>query len=202
MTLLRILLACTLLLGSRGALAGQADLALAASLSPAAPHHAGQSIEVTFTVTNLGPNVAGADSVGPLMPVSVTATVRVDDRDRLPVTFTTRDAIACPLENVPVDPAPGQRSGTIYVLYFPRLAVGESRTCRVDARIDMGVSSDQFVRWTAFSAQDIDPNPGNSSATLVFGLAPLAVPALQIGALVSLAIFVLLGALRNRGLLT
>jgi hypothetical protein len=59
---------------STRAYAGQADLALSFALSPTGPFAPGQTTQLTLTVVNLGPDIAGGNAIEPL-PVTVGAIV-------------------------------------------------------------------------------------------------------------------------------
>lgn len=166
MTFLRFVLLFSLLPGGHDVFAGQADLAIAATLVPSPPYRAGQSVEVPITVTNFGPDVAGEDAVGPLLPVAASATTRFDDPNRMPVTFTTREAR---LESVPLDPARVSAQGSFYLLYFPRLAVGESRSCTLDAIIDVCVVADRGCRDLLGAGRQIPDLDQQSTAADAWG---------------------------------
>ena len=155
------------------ATAGTADLAL----SVTATQESSTVTSLTLTVSNAGPDVAGADAVGTARPVIVSTSVVVDSEGRSPVTLSTVDPVGCPLEPVPIDPPPGQPSGILYVVYFDEIAPGASRSCTIRATLSVPGAAPVTLKWKAASSQDADPNIQNSIAALTLVYTPAPVPA-------------------------
>jgi len=151
-----------------------------------------------LVITNSGPDTAGADApVGVAAPVSLFSTVRVNAAQRLPVVVQPRDVSACRIEFVEFEPPPGDRQGFIFVLGFPQLAVGESRTCVADARIDSTQSHSISIGWRATSLRDFDPDPSNHSAAALFSMAATPVPGVSSAGIAALAAGMLAMAIRR-----
>lgn len=200
MAWLRVGLGVLFLVAAAAARAGQVDLALTTAVSPAGPYFPGQTAQITFTVTNLGPDIAGADVPGNSVfpPVSVSSIIRVNDAYRIPLLVYSQDPVACPFEFINYDPIPGDREGFIEVVYFPRLQVGESRSCTVDAYIDLSQTTTTEATWRASSRLDTDPNPANNRSTTVFGFAAVSIPSTSRLGLWMLALGALLIAWSNQ----
>lgn len=200
---LRVGLGVLFLVAAAAARAGQADLALTTAVSPAGPYFPGQTVQITFTVTNLGPSIAGANapvSPPPYSPVQVFSIVRVNDAYRIPLLIYQVPG-GCAIEYINYDPTPvpGDREGYIYVIYFPPLLqVGELRSCTVDAYIDLSQTTTTEATWRATSQGDVDPNPANSSSTTVFGIAAVSIPSTSRLGLWVLALGALLMAWSNQ----
>ncbi len=180
--------------------AGQIDLFLSSTVVPSPPHQAGQSVTVTLTLSNAGPDTAGASAPPntPLPTVRASTTVRVNADNRLPVNFTPVVPTVCNFEPIPLDPIPGERAGIIFVVYFPNLPPGASQSCSLVATIDATTTSDFVTRWTASSLADVDGNPSNNGTDVAFGLSPRAVDGLSLPGLVVLSCGVLLIVLTRR----
>ena len=191
MRLYCVLLGMASLLWAGIASAAQVDLSLSAIVTPARPHAPGQSVTVTFTLTNLGPDATTIPPNPILSAVRASAQVR-EINGVLPVEFFPQTPTACVFEPIPLDPPPGQAAGIIFVVYFPALAAGASQTCSVTGVISPTATSDIVTRWNASSLGDVEREPLNNSVDVVFGLSPITVPALSLPGMAVLLCGVLL----------
>lgn len=179
-----------LLCAALPSMAGQADLALSVTLSPPAPYRPGQTVTMTLTVTNHGPDTAGADALPfPLPPISASTVIRVNNAYRLPLFFEPVLPTDCVFEQIPFDPAPGDVEGIIFVVYFPEIDPGQSHSCDQSVYIDESVTGGAQSTWFVYSNGDTDPVPENNTLGVFFSFESAPIPALS-----HLAMFALIGS--------
>ena len=159
------------------------DLSLSIALDPPEPVVAGTLGQITFTFSNAGP-----DAVRPVGVVSVLGE---------PVVFFNGGI--CPVVVTDIRGIPPRPTRYIYALGPPGLLPsGESLDCTAGYFVDPTLTSIVSVTWEVrvTNFQGSDPDPTNNFVTISFGIAPLAVPATSLGALIALILMTVLIALR------
>jgi hypothetical protein len=158
-----------------------ADLAI--SIAPPLPVSLapGSSGEFEITITNLGPDDAGFDSMSELPLVARTSLQMERPDGGLDVYFSPAADGSGPCVLVPtvLDPVPGGRPQWSYGAFFPPLAAGSSTTCRFGYALDPSlIGRSASITWRIRTFTEVDPNPENDTHTQVFavGLPPAPTP--------------------------
>lgn len=163
--------------------AATVDLAITAQVKTAPPYRVGQPIEVDLIVTNR--SAVGTTPTQVLPPINVVSWTRVDASNRLPSTLRPIDESLCFIEYVSIDPLPGERTGTIHILYLAGLVAGASRTCRIE--LYPLVENPSPAVFGVTSVLDADPVAANNEVAVAIPTAALPVPVDAFGAMLVLS---------------
>ncbi len=143
---------------------------------------------ITFTVTNHGPDTAGAEPPFFSVRASLRDIVTVSSLYGELLDYEGTSPLSdCRISAGHINPLPGEPPGVAYLINFPTMAPGQSRTCRATFTvntfseiIDPEEVADGLLvhRWSA-SAAGTDPNPDNDRVTVVYRLNATPIPTLQ-----------------------
>jgi len=157
--------------------------------------------EFSVTITNHGPDVAGAGS-SLSYPISIDTEIIYYEEGMMGVAFQSNPDIVddCLFFPFVIDPLPGNPAGFIYTFRTPAISAGESITCyglyQVFSENPGGIKS---IEWSPFSVTDNDVNPSNDISLMTFRGTTIPVPSLSTYALLSLISLILTIALFHPG---
>lgn len=140
-----------------------------------------------ITVSNAGPDDAGATSLDPYPLVARTSLQMERPDGGINVRFLPMmQASDCILIATIIDPMPGGRPQWSFGLFFPSIPAGESVSCGVRYELDGEVAGQLIpITWRVRTFTETDPNPDNDAVALAFNVgslgspAPVAVPLLR-----------------------
>jgi hypothetical protein len=184
--------------------AAVADIAIEVVKVPAGNTPPGSTGTLTLTITNHGPDTAGAIEPGeynvlmegPNIPYSLEYGAAVLYGNPIP-----QDPL-CLVNGIIQDPLPGDENSITWVINTIELAPGESRVCEVLFQINPLHTTNVVQPWAGFSAGDEDPDFDNNITRVDYIIAT-SIPTLASGGLAIFAIALLLafvGLRRRRGL--
>lgn len=161
--------------------AGNVDLALTTDFVSQNNFYPGEVGEFSLTITNNGPDDAGADSIVPY-PVRLSTPNGIPLKsDGMDITFFQNPSIPqdCFLVIAIGEPLPGEDPIIFYSFQHSIIPVNTSVTCYGLFQVFDSTS----VIWRVRSPTDTELNDSNNSIEMIFGVQPLKVPTLSVWAL-------------------
>ncbi len=207
-------LALLLALAALPALGQTHDLGLDIVVDAPAITPPGFTGNITFIITNYGPDTAGADPPFFEVSVSLRPHVTVSFEHGELVDYDRTSPISdCRVSAVHINPLPGEPPGVSYLIGFSTLAPGQSATCNATFTInsfaeviDPEEIADGIIvhRWSTGSPTGIDPNPSNDLVTVIYRLNVSPIPTLQPAGMLLFAVMIVLASVtivkrRNSG---
>ncbi len=189
----KIIILLLLSLTTYSAKAGNVDLELQIDIDLSADVEFKQIGKFSFTVTNHGPDDAGADTTGDF-PVSMqTSPIKLNPSGFVDVSFNKDFTIAqeCFFVTVVAEPPPGGTVSYGYKFGLPVIPANSSITCYGLYHVGFEFGT-KTIKWTARSFSDNDINMGNEVVEMVFGISSVAIPSSNFYTLMLLIILILL----------
>lgn len=180
-----------LLLISNNIWAGNIDLSIEIIPSSINNISIGDVGEFSITITNNGPDSAGANSPA-AFPISLDSERIFLENNGGFVDYSINSNINqdCDFYLTIIEPIPGGLVSVIYSFYTPIIPAGESITCHglYHTNFENGIRA---VEWSPFSVTDNDTDPSNDIALMTFrGYVP-PVPSLSLYGLLFLVMMFL-----------
>lgn len=173
-------------------MAGVADIEVSVSSQRLDRLQYGDIGQFSITITNFGPDAAGADSSldKPIVAFSI---IEVES-DGAPLHFIQDTSIpqSCDFLLSFGEPVPPNPLAIAYSFYFEPIPVGESITC-YGFFLVLFDNGTRTVEWQISSGLfDTDPNKTNNIQAMIFGSQPIAVSTASFLGMVLLSVFVML----------
>jgi hypothetical protein len=177
----------SLLLFSTAGFSGVADIAITLKHQPLDDLQLGQVIPFSITISNHGPDTAGADST---RKKPVIANIIINES--IPIIIAQDFSIpqTCDFLISIGEPLPPNTLDFLYSFYYPPIPAGESLTCYGLVQVFIK-SGGESIEWYISSPPDNDPIDINNTATMVFGIKPPMVHTLSFFFFIVLAILMM-----------
>jgi len=159
---------------------GVADLEITLEHQPLDNLNFGDIGQFSVTLTNHGPDEAGANS--PVeKPISANVILEVEENIGIPVDFAQNrgEPQVCDFILSVLEPRPPNPVAFAYQFYYPPIPAGESISC-YGLFLVLFNSGSRDIEWAVTSVLDTDPNDANNAQTMNFGIQPIAVPLIQV----------------------
>ncbi|MCF6319920.1 MAG: hypothetical protein L3J83_11730, partial [Proteobacteria bacterium] len=165
---------------------GVIDLEITLEHQPLDNLNFGDIGQFSVTLTNHGPDEAGANS--PVeKPIPASVILEVVENIGIPVDFAQDNSQPqeCDFLLSFVEPRPPNPLVLVYEFYYPPIPAGESISCYGLFLVLFNSGSRDIEWFTTYGlfgpsgSGDIDPNPDNNFQTMNFGIQPIAVPTLS-----------------------
>ena len=188
-TLFKSFIIFCMVLFSTTSFSGEADIAITLDHQSLDDLEFGQVIPFSITISNYGPDTAGADSP---IEKSISASFIMNQNTALLLVAQDNSIEqSCDFLLSFGDPRPGNTLDIFYSFYYPNIPAGESLTCYGIFEVYFG-SGRRAINWNLSSPTDTDPDQSNNTAEMVFGIRPPVVPSLTIISVILLTVMFLI----------
>lgn len=168
--------------------AGLIDLSIEINPSPITDVSTGDIGEFNITITNNGPDDAGADS-SLSFPVTVNSERIFLEANGGFIDFDINTNINqdCVFQTIILDPVPGDLVSVIYTFRTPVIPAGSSFTCHGFYYVNFD-NETRSMEWRSNSSTDNDTNSSNDAFLMSFRGQVTPVPSLSIYSLILLGL--------------